>query len=56
MKTPKCACCGSNTQGVFSNAKHLVQKLKERKERMDKKAQEIRENNRHLEEEVSDDD
>lgn len=34
-KSPKCFACGSPTQGVFNTAKKLLEKLEEKKKRMD---------------------
>jgi RING finger protein 113A len=34
-KTPKCACCGDNTKGVFNQAKLLISKLQAKRKRLE---------------------
>jgi RING finger protein 113A len=44
-KSPKCFACGQTTHGVFAVAKDLITKLKAKKERMEKRIEEIQKQN-----------
>ncbi|KAI8804034.1 hypothetical protein BJ742DRAFT_682413 [Cladochytrium replicatum] len=52
VRSPKCYACNAPTYGTFSVATELMAKLKAKKERMEKQAAEIKDQNKELEEEL----
>ena len=52
LKSPKCACCGANTLGIFNVAKDLIRKIAEKRAKMEEQEKQVRKLNFESEEQA----